>query len=95
MFCVGRNALDFEDQETLTIALSGGQVLVDDELVGSYTRGDALDLAWRSLLGDVISLDDGPLAEALTSWSPPADLPEPRRESAYLHCRRRRVGTVA
>jgi hypothetical protein len=68
-------SLDFDDQPTLTIALSGGQVLVDDELVGSYTRGDALDLAWRSLLGDVISLDDGPLAEALTSWSPPEDLP--------------------
>lgn len=67
-------SLDFEDQATLTIALSEGRVLVDEELVGSYTRGDALDLAWRSLLGDVISLDDGPLAEALTAWSPPEDL---------------------
>ncbi len=67
--------LDFADQEALTISFKDGQVLVDGETVGSYTRGDALDQAWRSLLGDVISLDDGPLAAALYDWSPPDDLP--------------------
>jgi len=66
--------LDFADQEALTISFKDGQVLVDGETVGSYTRGDALDQAWRSLLGDVISLDDGPLATALYDWSPPDDL---------------------
>jgi len=66
--------LDFGGRETLTIALREGQVLVDEELVGGYTRGDALDLAWRSLLGDVISLDDGPLALALSDWAPPEEL---------------------
>ena len=73
----GREAalhLDFGDQQGLAISLREGQVLVDDEVVGSYARGDALDLAWRSLLGDVISLDDGPLANALNDWTPPAEL---------------------
>lgn len=73
----GREAalhLDFGDQQGLSISLREGQVLVDDEVVGSYARGDALDLAWRSLLGDVISLDDGPLANALNDWTPPAEL---------------------
>jgi hypothetical protein len=73
----GREAtlhLDFKDQQGLTISLREDQVLVDNEVVGSYTRGDALDLAWRSLLGDVISLDDGPLANALYEWTPPGDL---------------------
>ena len=73
----GREAalrLDFGNHEILNIALREGEVLVDDEDVGSYTRGDALDLAWRSLLGQVISLDDGPLARALNDWAPPEDL---------------------
>jgi hypothetical protein len=73
----GREAtlhLVFEDHQALTVSLQEGQVLVDDESVGSFDRGDALDLAWRSLLGDVISLDDGPLASALFEWSPPEEL---------------------
>lgn len=73
----GREAalrLDFENHEVLTIALSEGEVLVDGDQVGSYTRGDALDLAWRSLLGQVISLDDGPLSRALNDWTPPGEL---------------------
>jgi hypothetical protein len=73
----GREAtlrLDFEDQAALIISLREGQVLVDGEAVGSYERGDDLDLAWRSLLGDVVSLDDGPLADALFDWTPPRKL---------------------
>jgi hypothetical protein len=66
--------LDFEDRDVLTIALKEGEVLVDGEAVGSYVRGDELDLAWRSLLGQAISLDDGPLASALNDWNPPQDL---------------------
>lgn len=66
--------LDFEGGEDLTIAFQDGQVRVDGEVVGSYSRGDALDAAWRSLLGDVITLDDGPLARALFDWSPPETL---------------------
>jgi len=66
--------LEFEDHQDLNISLREDQVLVEGEVVGSYTRGDALDLAWRSLLGDVISLDDGPLANALYEWTPPGEL---------------------
>ncbi len=43
-------------------------------LVGVYGRRDDLDLAWRSLLGEVITLDDGPLASALNDWNPPREL---------------------
>ncbi|MGM0668365.1 MAG: hypothetical protein ACQET1_01525 [Gemmatimonadota bacterium] len=66
--------LDFQDGEPLSMALRAGDVLVDGKTVGSYTRGDAVDSAWRSLLGQVISLDDGPLARALSDWNPPEDL---------------------
>jgi hypothetical protein len=66
--------LDFQDQESLTIALREGEVLVNGSVVGSYTRGDDLDQAWRSLLGQVISLDDGPLAKALDEWEPPSGM---------------------
>lgn len=66
--------LDFQDREPLSIALREGDVLVDGESVGSYARGDAVDSAWRSLLGQAIALDDGPLAQALNDWKPPEDL---------------------
>jgi len=83
----GREAtlhLDFENEESLTISLQDGQVLIDGEGVGTYARGDALDLAWRSLLGEVISLDDGPLAGALFEWEPPADMTGTAEEVARV-----------
>lgn len=73
----GREAalhLDFENIDDLNISLREGEVLVNGDVVGGFARGDALDLAWRSLLGDVISLDDGPLANALYDWSPAEEL---------------------
>jgi len=66
--------LDFQDSGGLTISLLDGQVLVDGEVMGSFSRRDGLDLAWRSLLGEVITLDDGPLALALNDWDPPQSL---------------------
>lgn len=66
--------LDFQERAPLSIALREGEVLVDGEALGTYTRGDALDQAWRSLLGQAIALDDGPLAQALMEWSPPQEL---------------------
>jgi len=74
--------LDFQDGSPLSISLREGEVLVDGEVVGSYTRGDDLDLAWRSLLGQTISLDDGPLAQALDDWSPPESLSDAAQEVA-------------
>jgi hypothetical protein len=66
--------LGFQDQGNLTISFRDGLVLVDGETIGSYERRDGLDLAWRSLLGEAITLDDGPLALALNDWDPPGDL---------------------
>ena len=66
--------LEFADGGKLALALRGGSVLVDGEAVGSYTAGDALDAAWRKLLGDAAALEDGPLSQMLRGWSPAAPL---------------------
>lgn len=66
--------LELVPDGSLEIALRDGSVLVDGETVGSYSPGDALDASWRGLLGQVVSLDDGPLARALIDWSPPAEV---------------------
>jgi hypothetical protein len=64
----------FQDRGELTISFQEGQVFLDGEVVGEYQRRDGLDTAWRSLLGEVITLDDGPLATALNDWDPPQGL---------------------
>lgn len=66
--------LEFAGGGTLDLALSDGAVLIDGEQVGSYARGDGLDAAWRSFLGRITPLDDGPLGEALRDWEPPTSL---------------------
>ena len=66
--------LEFVDGGRLSIALEDGEVLIDGERVGEVVRGDALDMAWRTLLGRVVSLDNGELAEALVAWDPPSSL---------------------
>lgn len=66
--------LEFAGGGTLDLALSDGAVFIDGEQVGSYTRGDDLDAAWRSFLGQITPLDDGPLGEALRNWDPPTSL---------------------
>ncbi len=67
--------LEFADQGKLTVSFRDGSILVGDRTVGSYEEGGPLDASWRSLLGKVVSLDDGALADALRTWSPPAGLP--------------------
>ena len=76
--------LDFQDRGELTISFQDGQILVDGEVEGSYSKGDGLDMAWRSLLGDVLTLDDGSLATALNNWDPPEDLTGGSGELAAL-----------
>jgi cytoskeletal protein CcmA (bactofilin family) len=75
---VGRNEatldLEFSDRGTLEISLRNGQVLIDGEQVGSFEPGGELDTAWRDLLGRAVSLEDGPLSQALSDWRAPADL---------------------
>jgi hypothetical protein len=75
---VGRAAssltLEFQGGDRLEISFQDGSVLVDDESVGSYQAGDALDSSWRALLGQAVALDDGPLGTALADWSVPPEL---------------------
>lgn len=66
--------LEFLDGGRLSISFEDGEVLVDGDRVGAVTRGDGLDMAWRALLGRVVSLDNGELADALVEWSPPSSL---------------------
>jgi hypothetical protein len=83
---VGRSesslALEFAGGASLEISFEDGVVLVDDESVGTYATGDALDAAWRALLGQAVALDDGPLGAALAEWSVPADLTPDRAATA-------------
>ncbi len=76
--------LEFADNGTLEIALRDGSVMIDGVERGSFERGDALDTAWRSLLGEIVLLSDGPLGEALRSWEAPSSLDEEALELAQL-----------
>jgi hypothetical protein len=67
--------LGFADQGELELELSDGTVALDGEEIGSYQAGDALDTAWRALLGEAVTLEDGPLAQRLIDWTPPTGLP--------------------
>ncbi len=67
--------LEFRDGEDFEISLQNGELTIGGEVAGTYTRGDALDTEWRTLLGRAVALDDGPLAQALREWEPPQDLP--------------------
>ncbi|HSW30868.1 MAG TPA: hypothetical protein VLH75_15385 [Longimicrobiales bacterium] len=75
---VGRSeaalGLEFADGAKISLALRNGAVLVDGERVGAYAAGDALDVAWRALLGEAVALEDGPLSQKLRAWSPPGAL---------------------
>lgn len=66
--------LELTGDEELSVVFRDGQVLVDGSRVGSYSRGDGLDTAWRALLGQAIALENDALARLLTEWSPPAEL---------------------
>lgn len=74
--------LEFSSGDPLEIALRDGVVLIGGEAAGDYQAGDALDAAWRTLLGEAVALENGPLADRLREWSPPADLAGDRLEPA-------------
>ena len=63
-------SLEFESGPGLEVSFRSGLVRVDGEEVGSYEAGGALDASWRSLLSEVVPLDDGPLAATLLAWDP-------------------------
>lgn len=74
--------LEFSSGAPLEVALRDGSVVVGGEPAGAYESGDALDAAWRALLGEAVALEDGPLAERLREWSPPDGMPADRLELA-------------
>ena len=76
--------LEFSGDGTLEIVLRDGSVMIDGEERGSFELGDALDIAWRSLLGEIVSLSDGPLGEALRDWEAPSSLEDRALELAQL-----------
>ena len=67
-------SLEFDSGPALEISFQNGEVRVDGEEVGSYQARGELAASWRSLLSEVVPLDDGPLAEALLAWEPGAQL---------------------
>lgn len=66
--------LEFADKGRLDIEFRDGEIFVGDDMVGTYDRRDELDIAWRQLLGDVVTLENGALARALQAWEPPSSL---------------------
>ena len=62
--------LEFSDGATFSISFENGRVTADGEVLGTYQSGGAAEQEWRSLLSDVLSLSNGPLAEALGRWEP-------------------------
>ena len=76
--------LEFSDEGTLDIALRDGSVIIDEDVVGSYERTDALDTAWRNLLGEIVLLVDGPLSEALRNWDAPPSLTSAESDLARM-----------
>ena len=76
--------LEFAGNGTLEITLRNGSVMIDGEERGNFELGDALDTAWRSLLGEIVSLSDGPLGEALRDWEAPSSLEDGALELAQL-----------
>ena len=62
--------LEFSDGATFTMSFDNGRVTADGEVLGSYASGGAAEVEWRALLSDVLTLSNGPLAEALERWEP-------------------------
>ena len=67
-------SLEFDSGPALEISFQNGQVRVDGEEVGSYQASGELAASWRSLLSEVVPLDDGPLAATLLAWEPGGQL---------------------
>lgn len=64
--------LELSSGEPLEVVVAAGRVRLGDEDLGASTP--ELDAAWRALLSEVVTLEDGPLLQALLEWSPPETL---------------------
>ena len=75
-------SLEFNSGPGFEVSFQNGEIRVDGERVGSYQAGGELEASWRSLLSDVVPLDDGPLADALLAWEPGGQLSGESRAAA-------------
>ncbi len=75
-------SLEFVRGDPLRVVLRDGRVLIDGDEAGRYTRGGALEGAWRSLLGELVSLDEPGIVTRLAGWRAPTGLDEPASTSA-------------
>ncbi len=69
-----RLTLELASGESMELTLSEGTVRMGDQVLGSYSPGDALDRAWRDLVAEVLTLEDEALLQALVDWTPPEGL---------------------
>ena len=76
--------LELAGGETLAVSLRDGRVRVNDEEVGRYRRGDALDAAWRGLLQDALNVTDERLPALLAAWRAPEGSEPGRRLERVL-----------
>ena len=76
--------LEFAGEGALEVELHDGTVWLDGEAVGTYQTGEELEISWRALIGEAVSLDDGALADHLRTWAPPGSAPAEEREAARL-----------
>lgn len=67
-------AVEFDDGEALAVSFRDQRVLVNDVEIGQYRSGGPLEAAWRSLLGQAVSMDSDEIPGLLRDWSPPAGL---------------------
>jgi len=66
--------LEFRGGHRLEASFRDGTVSVDGEPIGAFEPGSAFDASWRSLLGQAVALENGPLAVAVQDWAPPTEL---------------------
>ena len=75
-------SLEFDSGTAIEISFREGEIRVNGEGIGGYVANGELEASWRSLLSEVIPLDDGPLAEALRAWEPDGQLDDDARAVA-------------
>ena len=69
--------LEFTDRGELSISFRDGVIAVDGQEIGRFERGDDVETAWRELLGQTLTLENGALVRALIDWAPPENLSRP------------------
>ncbi len=64
--------LELARGDSLAVVLREGRIHLNGREIGTYSRGDALDRAWRELLNRAIEADGAELERLLVEWEAPA-----------------------